>query len=98
MASIAAGGISSGSAEVLWKGTGSSGSMARSPSTTAGTVANVSRSGPSRRIERVVPTDGWFMAASDPETTLCSAPASSAICPPISASRTGTTSSWSPTT
>ena len=23
------------------------------------------------RIERVVPTDGWFMAATDPETTLC---------------------------
>ena len=23
------------------------------------------------RIERVVPTDGWFIAATDPETTLC---------------------------
>jgi DNA-binding CsgD family transcriptional regulator len=23
------------------------------------------------RIDRVVPTDGWFMAATDPETTLC---------------------------
>jgi hypothetical protein len=23
------------------------------------------------RIERVVPTDGYFMAATDPETTLC---------------------------
>ena len=23
------------------------------------------------RIERVVPTDGWFMAATDPQTTLC---------------------------
>ncbi len=45
-------GSSPSSAVPLWIGRGSSGSMARSPSTTGGTVANVSRTGPSSRSGR----------------------------------------------
>ena len=44
--SIVSAGSRSRSWCVRWNGTGSSGSMARSPSTTGGTVANVSRAGP----------------------------------------------------
>ena len=47
--SIVSAGSASSSWCVRWNGSGSSGSMARSLSTTGGTIANVSRSGPRSR-------------------------------------------------
>ena len=50
------------------------------------------------RIDRVVPSDGCFLAATDPQTTLCMGAGVVRDLPEDLCRRRGTTSSSSPTT